>query len=112
MVTVCNGPREGGGFPIAPEARCDDGLFVICVAGNVSRLRILGLIPHFMSGTHVNQPNVKMLRSARVTISSQDPMIAHADGEVLCTTGHRIECEIAARRLRVVGQPSETDPAL
>jgi diacylglycerol kinase family enzyme len=111
MVTVCNGPREGGGFHIAPQARCDDGLFDICVADSVSRLRILGLIPHFMSGTHVDKPNVRMVRSAHVTITSQDPMIAHADGEVLCTKGHRIECEIYAGRLRVVGKALDAETA-
>jgi hypothetical protein len=44
-----------------------------------------------------------MLRSRRVTISSPDPLIAHADGEMLCTDAHRIEAEIAQQRVRVIG---------
>jgi diacylglycerol kinase family enzyme len=103
MATVCNGQREGGGFFIAPEARNDDGLLDLCLADNLPRLKILGLIPQFMKGTHVDHPNVTMLRTRRVTISSQDPLIAHADGELLCTDGHHISCEIAARRVRVIG---------
>jgi hypothetical protein len=103
MATVCNGQREGGGFFIAPEARNDDGLLDLCLADNLPRLKILGLIPHFMKGTHVDNPSVTMLRTRRVTISSPDPLIAHADGELLCTDGHYIECQIAARRVRVIG---------
>lgn len=103
MATICNGPREGGGFYVAPEARNDDGLLDLLLADNLPRLQILGLIPHFMKGTHVDKPSVTMLRSRRIVITSPDPLIAHADGEMLCTDGHRIECEVAARRVRVIG---------
>ncbi len=102
MATVCNGQREGGGFFVAPDAKNDDGMFDLCLADNIPRLQILGMIPHFMKGTHVDKSCVTMLRSRRVVITSPDPLIAHADGELLCTDGHRIECEIAARRVRVV----------
>jgi diacylglycerol kinase (ATP) len=102
MATVCNGQREGGGFFIAPHARNDDGIFDLCLADNIPRLQILGLIPHFMKGTHVDKSCVTMLRSRHVVITSPDPLIAHADGELLCTDGHRIECEIAAQRVRVI----------
>ena len=103
MATVCNGQREGGGFFIAPEARNDDGLLDLCLADNMPRLKILGMVPHFMKGTHVDHSSVTMLRTRRVTISSPDPLIAYADGELLCKDGHHIACEIAARRVRVIG---------
>jgi diacylglycerol kinase (ATP) len=103
MATICNGPREGGGFYVAPDARNDDGLFDILLADNLPRVQILALIPHFMKGTHVDKPSVTMLRSRRIVITSPDPLIAHADGEMLCTEGHRIECEIAAQRVQVIG---------
>jgi diacylglycerol kinase (ATP) len=103
MATICNGQREGGGFYVAPEARNDDGLLDLLLADNLPRLQILAMIPHFMKGTHVDKPSVTMLQSKRITITSPDPLIAHADGEMLCTDGHRIECEIAAQRVRVIG---------
>jgi YegS/Rv2252/BmrU family lipid kinase len=101
MVCVANGPREGGGFFVAPQARPDDGLFDLCIAREVSRLAILGLIPHFMRGTHVGREPITMARARRVTISSPNDLIAHMDGEVLCTDGHRLELEVLPRRLRV-----------
>jgi YegS/Rv2252/BmrU family lipid kinase len=101
MVCVANGPREGGGFFVAPQAQLDDGLFDLCITREVSRLAMLGLIPHFMQGTHVGQEPVTMTRARRVTISSPDDLVAHVDGEVLCTDGHQITCEILPHRLRV-----------
>jgi diacylglycerol kinase (ATP) len=101
MVCVANGPREGGGFFVAPQAQPDDGLFDLCIVREVSRLAMLGLIPHFIQGTHVDKEPVTMTRARRVTISSPDDLVAHVDGEVLCTDGHQIRCEILPRRLRV-----------
>ena len=101
MVCVANGPREGGGFFVAPQAQPDDGLFDLCIVNEVSRLAMLGLIPHFLQGTHVDKEPVTMTRARSVTISSPDDLVAHVDGEVLCTDGHQIRCEILPRRLRV-----------
>jgi len=102
MITVCIGKREGGGFIIAPEARNDDGLFDVCVAANVPKLQVLGLVPHFMAGTHVDKKPVTMLRTDRLTVSSEDDLIAHMDGEMLCTAEHFLEFKILPRCLRVI----------
>jgi diacylglycerol kinase (ATP) len=101
MVAVTNGPREGGGFFIAPGAKPDDGLLDLCMVREVSKLGMLGLIPHFMKGTHVSREPVTMAQARKITITSPDNLVAHADGEMLCTEGHRIECEILPQRLRV-----------
>jgi diacylglycerol kinase (ATP) len=101
MVCIANGPREGGGFLVAPQAQPDDGLFDLCIVGEVSRLAMLALVPHFMKGTHVSREPVTMARARRVTISSPDDLVVHMDGEILCTDGHRLEFEILPRRLRV-----------
>jgi diacylglycerol kinase (ATP) len=101
MISIANGPREGGGFCVAPQAQPDDGLFDLCIVREISRLAMLGLVPHFMKGTHMGREPITMARARRVTISSPDDLVAHMDGEVLCTDAHRIECEILPQRLRV-----------
>jgi len=52
MLTICNGPREGGGFLVAPDAKVDDGLFHYMMIVNVSRLKMLRIVPEVMKGTH------------------------------------------------------------
>jgi YegS/Rv2252/BmrU family lipid kinase len=101
MICVGNGPREGGGFFCTPHAQPDDGLLDVCIVREIGRVAMLGLIPHFMKGTHVDREPVTMVRARRVTISSPDDLVAHMDGEVLCTDAHRIACEILPERLRV-----------
>jgi YegS/Rv2252/BmrU family lipid kinase len=102
MTTVANGPREGGGFHVAPEARPDDGLFDLCIVEEIGRAAMLGLIPYFLQGTHVGRKHITMARARRVIISSPDGLTAHADGEMLCTAAHRLEFELLPRRLRVL----------
>ena len=101
MICVGNGPREGGGFFCTPDAQPDDGLLDLCIVREISRLAMLRLIPHFMNGSHVEREPVTMARARRVTISSPDDLIAHMDGEILCTNAHRLACEILPGQLRV-----------
>ena len=101
LVSIANGPREGGGFLIAPEAQPDDGLFDLCIARKVSRLTILRLLPHFLRGTHTDLEPVTMARAAVVQVSSDDDLVAHVDGEVLCTDAREIRCEILPGALEV-----------
>jgi len=101
LVSIANGQREGGGFVIAPGARPDDGLFDLCIARKVSRLTILRLLPHFLRGTHTDLDPVTMAQAETVTISSPDGLVAHVDGEVLCTDAPEIKCEILPGALEV-----------
>ena len=101
LVSVANGPREGGGFIVAPNARPDDGLFDLCIARKVSRLTMLRLLPHFLRGTHTDLDPVTMAQATVVTISSPDGLVAHVDGEVLCTDATEIRCEILPDALEV-----------
>ena len=101
LVSVANGPREGGGFFIAPDAQPDDGVFDLCIAREVSRLTMLRLLPHFLRGTHTDLDPVTMARAEVVHISSPDGLVAHVDGEVLCTDASEIKCEILPGVLKV-----------
>jgi diacylglycerol kinase family enzyme len=103
LVSVTNGPREGGGFLIAPEAKPDDGLFDVCIADEVSQLTMLRLLPHFLRGTHVDLDPITMVQAEQISISSPDGLIAHVDGEVLCTNAPWIKCEILPGALDVCG---------
>ena len=108
MISVMNGRRMGGGFMMAPEGQPDDGLFDLCIAHQVSRARIFGLIPHFLRGTQATQEPIRTGRARRVVVTAVEGMLpAHADGETLCTDGRRLELELLPRQIEIVYKPTE-----
>jgi len=102
LIAVSNGRRYAGGFLLTPQARMDDGLFDVCLADEMSRLKILSFVPKAMQGTHIYEPEVTMAHATRVVVTSEDDLLAHVDGEILCTAAHRLEMEIITRSLRVI----------
>jgi diacylglycerol kinase (ATP) len=106
MISVMNGKRiGGGGFIMAPQSRPDDGLLDLCIAQQMSSLRILGMVPHFMKGTQASQPEIKTGKSAHVTITAEDgPLPAQMDGEIISTEGRRLEIELLPGQLEIVYQ--------
>lgn len=102
LTEICNGPREGGCFFIAPQARPDDGLLDVLIGDDMPRLQILGMIPRIMKGTHVGDRRVKMRRARHIVVSSPDPLHLHVDGEILCDEAHHVEAEVIPGRLRII----------
>lgn len=99
---VANGPRLGGGFLAAPQARYDDGEMDICIATDIHRREVAGLIPKLMKGRHTNHPKIIMDRAANVTIESDYPLPCQADGETIGENLHHIRIVTIPQRLRVV----------
>jgi len=105
MVTVCNGPREGGGFMVAPEARVDDGLFHYAMVVNVSRLMMLRIVPEVMNGTHGKFKEVTLGSCKKMNILADRPLYIHADGEIYTSFGsnlRQLTFEILPNALKVV----------
>jgi diacylglycerol kinase (ATP) len=103
MISIMNGRRMGGGFLMAPDGQPDDGLFDLCIAREVSRIRIFGLIPHFLRGTQASQEPIRTGRARRVVVTALGGALpAHADGETLCTDGQRLEFELLPRQIEVI----------
>ena len=108
MVSVMNGRRMGGGFRMAPAALQDDGLFDLCIAEQVSRGRIFGLIPHFMRGTQATQKEVRTAHASRLTVQAlQGSLPVHADGETICTHGVQLTLELLPKQIEMVCQPMD-----
>jgi YegS/Rv2252/BmrU family lipid kinase len=102
MIDACNGARAGGSFFVAPKAQIDDGLLDILLVEDMPRTRMLALLPKFLKGTQLAEPDVETFRTRRIKVVSQDALAAHVDGELVCTEGHSIECEIVPSKLSVV----------
>jgi YegS/Rv2252/BmrU family lipid kinase len=83
MLVVCNGPREGGGFLVAPASDSSDGFLNYASVCRVSRLMMLRLIPEVMNGTHGRFKQIRLGKLRRIQIQSEKPVTVHADGEII-----------------------------
>jgi YegS/Rv2252/BmrU family lipid kinase len=81
LVAVGIGACYGGGMRIVPDAVIDDGLFDVCVVGEVGRLEVLRLVPRMYSGGHRGHPAVQFFRCREVHAESTAPVRCQADGE-------------------------------
>jgi len=105
MLTLCNGPREGGGFLIAPHACNDDGLLEYASIRKVSRLMMFRLVPEVMKGTHGRFKQVRTGTFHKMTLSSDRPLHIHADGEIYTNFGtdiRRLSLEVIPGAIQVV----------
>ena len=104
-LVICNGPREGGGFLIAPEAKIDDGLFHYAMITNVSRVMMFRIVPEVMKGTHGRFKQVRMGTCKKFSLSADRPLYIHADGEIFTGPGtdlRKVSFEILPNALKVV----------
>lgn len=103
MISIMNGKRMGGGFIMAPNSKADDGLFDLCICETASKARIFGLIPYFLKGNQEGQPEIKMRRAKKVSVSAlEGDFPAHADGEMLCYTGKALTMELLPAFLEII----------
>jgi diacylglycerol kinase (ATP) len=82
MDLLGNGPREGGGFLVTPDARLDDGILNYATISKISRLTMLRLVPEVMKGTHARFKQVRMGTCRKMTVTSQQSLYVHCDGEI------------------------------
>ncbi len=87
LLALGNGPREGGGFLVTPEAKYDDGILNYVTIRKISRLMMLRLVPEVMKGTHGRFKMVQMGRCHKASLQSQQPLYVHCDGEVYAGFG-------------------------
>ncbi|MDR2322360.1 MAG: YegS/Rv2252/BmrU family lipid kinase [Microbacterium sp.] len=92
LVAVGNTVSYGGGMPICPDARPDDGLLDVVHVAPLGRARLLRLFPLLLRGRHLGRSEVAHRRVAEITVSAPD-LVVYADGERVAET----ECRIRVR---------------
>jgi YegS/Rv2252/BmrU family lipid kinase len=82
MLVACNGPREGGGFFVAPDAAPDDGILQYAMIKKVSKAMMFRLIPEVMNGTHGRFKDVELGSFKELSLTAESPVTIHMDGEI------------------------------
>lgn len=83
LVVVANSAFYGAGMRIAPDASVTDGLLDVVVVPGESRTALLRALPSVYDGSHVQRPEVTVLRGRAVRLSAASPVACGADGEPL-----------------------------
>lgn len=81
-VVAANSGFYGNGMHIAPWADVQDGVLDVVMLGAGSRLRFISRLPSVYRGTHVDKPQISIVRGQVVTIEAAG-VAAYADGEPL-----------------------------
>lgn len=105
MVAVACAPVFGGGLIISPASSITDGTLEVVLAESMSRRDILGLFPKLKTGSHVDDPRVRIVPAQKVTIAadaSGAPLPpAFADGELVGATP--VTVTVVPQALTVLG---------
>ena len=82
-VVVANSAYYGKGMRIAPAADVRDGLLDVVVLPAGSRFAMVRSLPKVYDGSHVDLPDVVVLRGRSVTVTADREVVAYGDGERL-----------------------------
>lgn len=105
MLVMCNGPREGGGFLVAPDAKVDDGVLHFAMIEKCSRLTMFSIVPRVMAGTHGSFKEVTLGACKKMSLKADRPLYIHADGEIYTGFGsdlRELSVEILPGALKIV----------
>lgn len=102
LLSVCNSPRTGGLFYMAPPAVTDDGLLDFVFVPEIPKWQVLAILPRLFKGTHLNHPLVQHGRTRRLSLESDPGTPIHADGEVIAEAERRVEYEILPGKITLL----------
>ena len=106
FVAFMNHPYEGGGFKFCPDAKYDDGLLDVIVAHNISKARILTILPQAFSGKHVGKKGIEVYTCHKASVNSVVPLPVHTDGEPIYT-GQNISATLANKQIHLLVQAKD-----
>jgi diacylglycerol kinase (ATP) len=101
QISICNSPYYGAHLRFAPKARMDDGFLDILIYRNFSKLDYLLHAVSISQGRRVLESRVSTRKIKTVSISAEQPVVVHVDGEQTGTTPIEISIEPAVLQVRV-----------
>lgn len=91
QVNICNSPRYGVEFALAPEAKMNDGKLDVIYINKPSKWDHFRHFFAAMRGKHLPHERLKMYQVSKIEVRGHPPLDVHADGVCLGTTPVIIE---------------------
>ena len=102
MIAAGIGEFEGGGFKIFPGASAVGETFDVCEVLEHRKVRALPLLIKAMGGDHVGSGRIRMSKAKEITLTSDQPIPVHADGEVVSLKALEVKITLVQGALRVI----------
>jgi YegS/Rv2252/BmrU family lipid kinase len=81
LMAVGNTAWNAGGMWLVPAARPDDGILHAVIAGPLTKMETLLVLPKVFSGRHLEHPKIRQVQAREIQISGATPLAVQADGE-------------------------------
>lgn len=101
FASTLNTRTFGAGMPAVPHAQLDDGQLNLLLAGDLSLLQTLLLLPRLLIGKHLSHPKVHTQPFQTMHINAATPVPIAADGEYVGLS-QQIRVRVQAGQLAVV----------
>ena len=104
LLTIGNGTTCGGGFRLTPHAKVDDHLLDVTIVKPLGIPTLIWHLPKVFLGTIDKVTNyARLMRTAKLSVTSAHPLPVHVDGEIFPGDGKTLEIEIVPGALTVIG---------
>ena len=83
FILICNTMYTGNAMMAAPQAEIDDGLLdVIILNKEITRFKLLQLLPKLFKGEHIKSSYVEYKQAKKIILKPQHNEILNIDGEI------------------------------
>lgn len=101
FLAAMNFKAEGGGVPMAPKARGDDGELSICMAAGVPKFLTFLLFPLLCMGLHSHSKGFYLRNCKSLVLESDSKSILHTDGELVGNVD-KVKFEVLPQKLTML----------
>ena len=101
FLAAMNFKAEGGGVPMNPKARGDDGKLSVCIAAGVPKWKTFLMFPLLCLGLHGKLSGFFLKDFKKMEISSETPSVLHTDGEFFGNL-HRVSFSVLESKLTML----------
>jgi YegS/Rv2252/BmrU family lipid kinase len=98
-VVVGNAKYYGNGYRVSPEGDITDGKLELLLCDSLNKIKMATTILSMKDASHLKNPAIKIYECERVIVSSDQPIRANVDGEVLESKRFEIEVLPLSQRL-------------
>ena len=83
FIAAMNFKAEGGGVPMSPKAKGDDGELSVCMAASVPKILTFFKFPLLCLGLHAHSKGFYLRNCKTLELHSDEKSILHTDGELV-----------------------------